>query len=87
MGNKKIKNIQYQIHTVESTYDSDLDDWMLDKFEPTQIFVNLSAKTSNEQICTEMQLKRHHYESHISKNEIYVVNKNNKKPKYCLKKV
>lgn len=87
MGQKKEKDIPYHIYTVESTYDSFVDDWMLDSCEPTQMIIRLSGKTSNDQICNELSLNRRHYITHISKNEIYVVSRSNNKPKYCLKKV
>lgn len=87
MGMKKIKDIPWHIHTVESTYDDSLDDYMLDKCEPTQMIIKLSKKTSSEQIMNEMKLNRKAHIAHISTKEIYIVKKSNNEPVYCLKKV
>ena len=84
-GRHKIKNIPWEVHTVKSTYDQALDDYLLDGYEPTGKTVNLSTKTSNEQILVALEMSRRNFKAFISKNEIFVCNKKTNEPCVCLK--
>ena len=80
MTRKKVKDIVWDIYKVRSTYDSFLDDYMLDGVERTGMTVKLSDNTSNEQVMVEMALSKKNYKAYISKNEIFVCNRKTNEP-------
>jgi len=82
----KVKNIPWDIHTVKSTYDQSLDDYLLDGIEWTGKSVNLSSKTNNEQVMNEMKLSKRVYKAFISTNEIFICFIKNNEPCFCLKR-
>lgn len=83
----KVKDIPWEVHAVKSTYDQALDDYMLDGMEPTGQVVNLSSKTSNEQILVTMKISRRNFKAFISKNEVFICNKKTNEPCFCLKRM
>lgn len=86
MSKHKIKNIPWNVHTVKSTYDESLDDYMLDGIEWTGKTINLSAKTSSEQILVALEMSRKSFKAFISTNEIFICNKKTNEPCFCLKR-
>ncbi|NCA13964.1 MAG: hypothetical protein EBS89_07495 [Proteobacteria bacterium] len=84
---KKVKDITWDIYKVKSTYDSALDDFLLDAIERTGMTVKLSDKTSNEQVMGEMQMSKRNYKAFISKNEIFICHRKTNEPCYCLRKL
>jgi hypothetical protein len=82
----KIKDIPWDVFTVNSTYDDSLDDWMLDGVQPTGKTIMLSQKTSNEQVIVALQIDRRKFKAFISKNEIFVCNRKDNPPSLCIRR-
>jgi hypothetical protein len=76
---------EWNLNRIRASYDESLDDYMLDACVPTETVVYLNVKPSQEAICDELSISRKIYRAHISKNDIYIVNKKTNEPIYCLK--
>ena len=86
MNNPLGKNVDLRLCTVDSTYDRELDEWMIDKISITDSILNISSP-SQEEICGKVKLCRKKHIAYVSKNDIFVVHRETKKPIVCLKKV
>lgn len=86
MNNPLGKNVDLRLCTVDSTYDRELDEWMIDKISTTDSILKIS-NPSQEEICGKVNLCRKKHIAYVSKNDIFVVHRKTKKPVVCLKKV
>lgn len=86
MKNPLGKNVDLRLCVVDSTYDNELDEWMIDKISATDSVLKI-ASPSQEEICSKVKLCRKKHIAYVSKNDIFVVHRDTKQPIVCLKKV
>jgi hypothetical protein len=86
MKNPLGKNVDLRLCLVDSTYDKEVDEWMIDKISDTDSILQISSP-SQEEICSKVKLCRKKHIAYISKNDIFVVHRNSNKPIVCLRKV